>query len=153
MNDQHHLHTRKYRQQKMRRYRYHPYTEPATTSSSTHILQNRDSTPTMILPMEVIDDEEDKSRERHGGGRQYRSHIQGMGTSINDPEPSISEKLKMKGDDHHLQLHFSTSPSSHSYSSKWMDHVRVPRNTFHHSIQKNLRTWTSRESGRSTTQS
>jgi hypothetical protein len=36
-----------------------------------------------------------------------------LGTPINDPEPSINEKMRTKSDldaHHHLQLHFSTAP-------------------------------------------
>jgi hypothetical protein len=105
MNDQHHLHSRKYRQQKTRHYRYHPYTKPATTSSSTRTLQNWDSTPTTILPMVVRNTKTMRSTFEKREETQSIS----LGTPINDPEPSINEKMRTKSDldDHHLQLHFS----------------------------------------------
>lgn len=77
MGDRHYLHSRKYRQQKTRRHRYHPYTKPTTISFS------------------VMDDEEDKSRERCGEERQNQSLIQKITHSTYDmktPRPTFEKR-------------------------------------------------------------
>ena len=160
MGDRHYLHTLKYRQQKTRRYRYryHPHTEPTTASSSKYTLRNRDSTQTLILPRVVMNDEEDKSWERHGEGHQYQFLTWKIGTHSPYDMKTPRSTFEKREESPSIFLEVPIDPAMTLESSSSIDEkpgtkVRVLRNTFHRLIQKNFRTWTSRESRKSTTRS